>query len=148
MLNLKPGKDHIGVGGGVLIVNSKREILLKKRGKKSRNEIGFWEKAGGIIEYGEKVSDAVRREVREELGIEIDIFGYFPHTDHIIKNDKQHWVAFNYLAKIKKGIPKNMEPEKCDEIKWFSLDKLPKKIVQPTRESIKNYLSKNYISLK
>ena len=33
---LKAGKDYIGVGGGVLIFNKKGEVLLKKRGKKSK----------------------------------------------------------------------------------------------------------------
>ncbi|OGI32047.1 MAG: hypothetical protein A2343_02415 [Candidatus Moranbacteria bacterium RIFOXYB12_FULL_35_8] len=145
---LKPGKDYIGAGCGIMIINNKREILLKKRGKKSRNEIGWWEKTGGIIEYWEKAEKTVIRETKEELGIEVEIVGYFPHTDHIIKKDRQHWIGLNYLGKIKKGVPKNLEPEKCDEIRWFSLDNLPKKIVQPTKESIKNYLAGKYIKLK
>ena len=147
MAKLKPGEDFIGVGGGVLILNEKEEVLLKKRGKKSRNEIGWWEKSGGLIEYGEKAIPAIKREVKEELDIEIEMVGYFPHTDHIIKKEGQHWVALNYLAEIKKGIPKNLEPHKCEELRWFSLKKLPKKIVQPTRESIKNYLAGKYIKL-
>jgi len=145
--NLKPGKDHIGVGAGVLILNDNDEVLLKKRGQKSRNEIGWWEKSGGLIEFGEKILPAVRREVKEELNVEIEIIGYFPHTDHIITRENQHWVAINYLAKIKRGKLKNMEPHKCEELKWFNLDRLPKKIVQPTRESIRNYLAKRYIEL-
>ena len=146
---LKPGKDYVGVGGGVLIVNKNGdEVLLKKRGKESRNEVGFWEKTGGMIDYWEKAEKAMKRETREELGVEIDIIGYFPHTDHIIPRDKQHWIGLNYLGIIKKGIPKNMEPKKCDEIRWFPIKKLPKKTVQPVRESVKNYLEGKYIKLK
>lgn len=145
---LKPGTDYVGVGGGVLIINKKNEVLLKKRGHKSRNEVGWWEKTGGMIDYGERAIAAMKRETREELGIEVEIVGYFPHTDHIIKKDCQHWVGLNYLGFIKKGIPKNMEPGKCDEIRWFPINKLPKKVVQPVRESIKNYLTGRYIKLK
>jgi len=144
---LKPGKDYIGVGGGVLIFNAKKEVLLMKRGNNSKNEVGYWNKTGGAVEYGEKVIDAIKRETREEAGIEIDIWGYLPHSDHIIKKDGQHWIGFNYLAYVKSGEARNMEPHKFDDVKWFSLDKLPRKLAQPTRESVKNYLKKNYIKL-
>jgi ADP-ribose pyrophosphatase YjhB (NUDIX family) len=145
---LKPGKDYIGVGGGVLIFNKKGEVLLKKRSKKSRNEIGKWEKPGGGIDFGECSIKAMRREIKEETDIDINIWGLLPHTDHILKKEKQHWLALNYLAKIKSGIAKNTEPDKCDELKWFLLDKLPKKLANPTKESIKNYLKGKYIKLK
>jgi len=146
MKKLKPGHDYIGVGGGVLIFNKKGEVLLKKRSKNSRNEIGFWEKPGGAIEYGEKSAQAMKREIKEEVNLNIKIWGLLSHTDHIV--DGQHWMALNYLADaVAENKLKNMEPEKADELEWFNLKKLPKKIAQPTRESIMNYLKKKYIKL-
>lgn len=147
MKKIKPGKDYIGVGGGVLVFNKNKEVLLMKRGKNSKNDVGLWNKLGGEVEYGEKVIDAMKRECREEAGIEIKIWGYLPHSDHIIKKDKQHWMGFNYLANLKSGTAKNMEPNKFDDVRWFSLKKLPRKLAQPTRESVKNYLAGKYIKL-
>lgn len=147
MKKLKPGKDFIGVGGGVLIFNKKKEVLLKKRSKKSRNEIGKWEKPGGTIDFGEYSVQAMKREIKEEVNANVDIWGLLPHTDHILKKEKQHWIALNYLANVKSDMIKNMEPDKCDELKWFSLNKLPKNLAQPTRESIKNYLKGKYIKV-
>lgn len=144
----KKGIDHIGVGGGVLILNDKGETLLMKRGKKVRNESGWWSKPGGGVEYGENAIDAMKREIKEELDIDIDVWGYTSHTDHIITKEKQHWIAFNYVAYIASGKPKNMEPEKCDEIAWFALDQLPKKTTQTTREPINDYLCGRYIDLR
>ena len=144
---LKAGKDYIGVGGGVLIFNKKGEVFLQKRGKNSRNEAGKWEKPGGQVEYGETAVKAMKREIKEEAGVQINVWGILPHTDHIIKKVNQHWVAFNYLANIKSGTAKNMEPHKFDEVGWFNLKKLPKKIAQPTREAIKNYKARKYIKL-
>jgi len=143
----KLGKDCIGVGGGILIFNKKGEIFLAKRGKNVTNQSGWWSKPGGGIEFGEKAKDAVEREIFEEHGIKIKIWGLLPHTDYIIKNEGQHWLSVNYLADIKSGEPKIMEIDKCDEIGWFNLNKLPKKMVQNTKESIKNYLDKKYIKL-
>lgn len=145
---MKAGKDYIGVGGGVLIFNKNEEIFLMKRSKNSKNEVGYWNKVGGAVEYGETVVDMLKRETMEEVGIKIDIWGYLPHSDHIIKKDGQHWIGFNYLANVKSGEAKNMEPEKFDDVRWFSLDKLPRKLSQPTRESVKNYIAKKYIKLK
>lgn len=138
---LKPGVDYIGVGGGALIINDNNKTLLLKRGKHLRNESGFWQKPGGTIELGETVEDMIRRECLEEVGVEVEIVKFLCFTDHIIQADKQHWIAFNYLAKIKSGKPRNCEPDKHDEIKWFSFDKLPKKLSQPTREAIDLYLN-------
>lgn len=144
---MKAGKDYIGVGGGVLILNKKGETLLLKRSKNSKNEVGYWQKPGGAVDYGEKVIQSMKREVKEELGVDVDIFGYLPHSDHIIKKDKQHWVSFNYLGKIKSGKPKIMEPHKHDDLKWFSLKKLPSRANQATRESVENYLAGKFIKI-
>lgn len=148
MKKKKAGKDHVGVGGGILILNKKGEALLMKRGKKASNEVGYWTQPGGTIEFGEKAIEGLRREIKEELDVTIDIWGYLPHVDHIIKKENQHWIAIIYLAKIKSGTPKILEPHKCDEIRWFSLKKLPKKLTKSTSEPIKHYLAGKYIKLK
>jgi hypothetical protein len=44
---MKIGEDYIGVGGGILIFNQKEEILLLKRGIKSKNEVGLWQTRDG-----------------------------------------------------------------------------------------------------
>ncbi|MEA3323116.1 MAG: NUDIX domain-containing protein [Patescibacteria group bacterium] len=144
---LLQGKDYIGVGGGVLIVNDDGDVLLMKRGGDVRNESGWWSKPGGGVKFGETAIEAMKREMKEELDIEIEITGYLPHTDHIIESENQHWASFNFIAHITKGEPKNMETDKCDAVKWFALDHLPKKITQTTSEPIENYITKRYITL-
>lgn len=143
----KIGRDYIGVGGGVLIFNTDGEILLLKRGKYVRNEAGWWCKPGGTVEYGEKSMDAMKREIKEEVNLDIDIWGVLPNTDHILKEEGQHWLAVNFLATVRGGELKNMEPDKCDEVRWFALDDLPEKLTQTTKEPVQNYLDKKYIRL-
>jgi len=139
--NKKPGIDFIGIGCGALIINDKNETLLIKRTSKSQNEAGFWSKPGGTVEFNENVEDAVKREIKEELGVDIELVKFLGFTNHIIKPENQHWVAFSYLAKIIKGEPKNLEIEKIEEIKWFNLNNLPSNLTQTTSEPIKEYLS-------
>lgn len=147
MAKNKPGKDYIGVGGGVLILNKNKEMLLLKRGSTSKNEIGLWQKPGGALDFGEKAIAAMKREVFEETGLRIKIWGYLPHTDHIIKKDNQHWVAFNYLGDVSSGKAEIREKHKHSDIGWFAPDNLPKKINATTRESVRNYLAGKYIKL-
>lgn len=148
MREQKVGEDYIGVGGGVLIFNELGQVLLLRRGSKSKNEKGLWSKPGGQIDFGEKVAEAMKREIKEETDLEIELWGYLPHTDHIIGEDGQHWVAFNYLGRVVSGVAKIMEPEKCEELGWFDLDKLPDGLQQTTRESVENYLKEMYIKIQ
>ncbi len=139
----KASVDYIGVGVGGVIINEKNQVLLQLRGPKSRNEVGFWKLPGGEIEYGEKAKEALKREIKEELGIEIKIVKQLFCLDDILKKENQHWLVPFYLCKIKNGKPKNKEPGKISRIKWFKISKLPKKLALGTREVL-SLILKNY----
>lgn len=138
-IKMKKGIDYIGVAVGAMIFNDKGELFLSKRSKNCKNERGFWEVPGGGVEFGEKLEAAIRREMFEEYGIRIEILEQFPAVDHLIPNENQHWVPTTFLAKIKSGKPKIMEPEKCDEIGFFPLNKLPKPLSIVTKLDLKMY---------
>jgi len=128
---MKIGKDVIGVGTGAMIFNSQGKVLVTKRGEKARNEVGLWEFPGGKVEFGERRRDAIKREVLEEFGIVIDISERLNVQDHILTEEKQHWVSTSYIAKLMDGEPKIKEPDKCTEFRWLrlydiKLDKLSK----------------------
>ena len=129
---MRAGIDYIGVGVGAAIFNDKGEIFITKRGSKAKNERGKWEIPGGSVQFGETFEQAVKREIKEELGIEIKVLEMLKIWDHIIPEDKQHWVAPTYICKIIKGTPKIKEPDKCEAIGWFTpseAEKLPLSII-------------------
>lgn len=137
---MKKGIDYIGVSVGAMIFNDKNELFLAKRSQQCRNEKGFWEAPGGSVEFGEKLIDAIRREMREEFAMQIKIITQFPAADHILLKEKQHWVPTTFLVSIKNdNNPKIMEPEKCDEIGWFSLNNLPSPLSVITKLDLKYY---------
>lgn len=121
---MKKGVDYIGVGIGAIIINDDGKFLLAKRGKKAKNERGKWEFPGGGVEFGERMRDSIVREIMEELNIVIEPLEHLPPIDHIIPQDKQHWVTSIFISRIIRGIPTIMEPGKCDEIGWFSIDEI------------------------
>ena len=126
-----------------MIINDRGELFLSKRSQSVKNERGCWETPGGSVEFGEKLADAVQREMKEEYGVEIEILEQFPAEDHLIPNENQHWVATTFLAKLKKGQkPRIMEAEKCDEIGWFPLDNLPAPLSIITKLDVKHHENK------
>lgn len=144
---MKPGKDFIGVGGGALIINNKNQVLLIRRTGKSQGGLGnIWARPGGAIEFGETVEDGIKREIKEELNIDIELFGpkTFENDIREEKGIKKHWIAFAYFSKIVSGELKNLEPEKHDKIEWFDLNSIPENTADFTKkhiEELKKYLS-------
>lgn len=137
---MQKGIDYIGVSAGAIIFNNKEKIFLSKRSHNVKNEKGHWETPGGSVEFGETLEQAVRREIMEEYGAEIEILEQWPAGDHIIPAEKQHWVATTFLAKFKEGQePRIMEPEKCDAIGWFTLDNLPQPLSIITKIDLEHY---------
>ena len=137
---MKPGLDYIGISVGALIFNKKGEILLCKRSQNAKNERGCWEAPGGAVEFGETLVSAIKREMKEELEIELVIEKQLPAADHILPLEHQHWVPSSFICHIKgKKTPKIMELEKCDAIGWFSLKKLPSPLSVITKIDLKRY---------
>ncbi len=120
------GVDYIGVGVGALIENNEGKYFLSLRGNEVRNEPGKWEFPGGGVEFGEKLKDSTKREMKEEYDIEIEVIELLDIDDHIIPEEKQHWVSPIYICKIISGEPKIMEPDKCEQIGWYTIDEIEK----------------------
>lgn len=123
---MKKGIDYIGVGSGAIIINREGKFFLAKRGNDCRNEIGKWDFPGGSIEFGERVEDGIVREIKEEHDFDIEVMELLEVCNHIIPEEKQHWVSPTFLCRVKNGEPKICEPDKCDEIGWFSLGEIEK----------------------
>jgi len=72
--------QSIAIGVGAVIFRGD-EVLIIKRGKAPF--LGQWSIPGGGLEFGEKVTDAVIREVREETGLEVKLIGLLDVFDAI-----------------------------------------------------------------
>jgi len=137
---VKRGIDYIGVGIGAIITDNRGRLFLARRGIKAKNERGLWEFPGGSVEFGETMAAALRREMREEFGIEIIVGKLLDVVDHILKEERQHWISPTFLCTIAAGEPHIMEPEKCAEIGWFPPDAVPKELTQISCENLSHYL--------
>lgn len=103
----------------VVIRNDEGKVLLALRGS-YRGESGVWENVGGEISEGETKEDAVRRECREGIGVElVDLKETYTREFQ----GKETWEVTVFMAKPI-GEPKIMEPEFCADLKWFALEEL------------------------
>jgi len=141
---MKRGIDYIGVGVGAIVVDSTGKLFLAKRGPGAKNERGLWEFPGGSVEFGEKLVDALKREMQEEYDIQIEVGELLDVVDHILVSEGQHWVSPTFICKISKGEPVIMEPCKCSEIGWFDLAEVPEDLTMITRENFIHYQKKYF----
>jgi len=110
-------------GCGAAILDETGRLLLIQRLRQP--EAGAWGLPGGKIDFGEAAKDTARREIAEELGIEIEILGLACIAETIDGGDGRHWIAPVYDARLVSGEPRIMEPEKHGGWGWFALDALP-----------------------
>lgn len=95
---------HPLVGVGALIFRRDR-ILMAQRGKEPLK--GWWSLPGGALETGESLADGVRREVREETGLEIRPLGVLEIFERIMRDahgvPEYHYVLIDYICRITGG---------------------------------------------
>lgn len=122
-----PGIDYIGVTTPFYCNDGKGRFFLHKRSKNCRDEVGMWDPGSGQLEFGLTLEENVLKEVEEEYGCQGTIQEQLPvHSIFRRHKDKDtHWLAVPFFILINPKKAVNNEPEKIDEIGWFSLEDLP-----------------------
>ena len=92
-----PARPLVGVGA---VVWDGARVLLERRGQPPGQ--GSWSLPGGLVDVGETAEDAVRREVREECGIEVTVGPVLGIFEPIVRDPdgrvRYHYVVVDYLA--------------------------------------------------
>jgi len=121
------------------------EILLSRRYQTGYRD-GEYGLPAGHIENMEFASTTAIREILEEVGVEIEPKNLIPA--HIMHRhcDNHARIDFFFSAKTWTGDLINTEPNKCDQIEWFSIDNLPEKTIPYVREAIEKWNSGKFYS--
>lgn len=124
---MKRGVDYIGVNCVFWCHDAAGRILMHKRSANCRDERGNWDCGAGAMEFGETFEETVRREVMEEYGVEPLAIEYIATGNVLREHDGKttHWIKNTHWVLIDPAGVKNNDPEKIDEISWFTFDSLP-----------------------
>lgn len=125
------------IGVGAAIVRDGRLLLVRRL---RAPEIGCWSFPGGKIDWMEPVETALRREIREEIGLDLGSVSLLCVTDQIDPAAGTHWVAPVYLAMQARGEPANLEPEKHAAVAWCDPAALPSPLSLAVREALPHLL--------
>jgi NADH pyrophosphatase NudC (nudix superfamily) len=117
-----------------LIIDDDRVLLSKRAIEPFKGE---WDTIGGFLEKGEHPEEGLRREVKEETGLDVEIIkmlGFFMDT----YGGEDSTLNIAYLATIKSGEPKPADD--VAELKWFSKNELPKVAFKNGQEMLKAWI--------
>jgi len=133
-----PSRPVLGVGA--LILDAGR-VLLVERGREPL--AGCWSLPGGAVETGERLEDALKREVFEETGLRVSPEAIATVFERIIPNSapdsdapcEYHYVLIDFYCRIESG---ELRPgDDSRRVDWFEIDSLETlAITEGTREVI------------
>ncbi len=104
MTNDRRYPRHPLLGVGALVFRGSR-ILMAQRGKEPLK--GLWSLPGGLVETGESLADAIRREMREETGLEVQPVRVLEIFERIMRDSagapEYHYVLIDYICRVTGG---------------------------------------------
>jgi len=113
--------DRPLVGVGAVAIRDGKILLIKRAFEPGA---GKWSVPGGIVEVGEKLSDACIRETEEETGLQVEVLELINVFDMIDKDEegkvKYHYILVDFLVKPVGG-EERLSKETAD-MKWVTRD--------------------------
>lgn len=122
------GVNFVGISVVYFCHDGKGKFVMAKRSKNCRDEQGRWDIGAGGLEYGDTAEETLRKEIKEEYCANVLGFEFIGYRDVFREHQgkQTHWIALDFKALINPDQTKIGEPHKFDEIKWFTLNSLPK----------------------
>lgn len=118
---LYPSQPLVGIGA-VIICDGR--ILLEKR--KYDPGRGRWSIPGGLVDLGEKVEEAVIREVKEETALDVDNPEHIDVVNNVVLDEKgrvkYHFIIIDFFVKLKGGLLKAASD--AAELEWVPLNEV------------------------
>jgi len=112
----------VGVGG--VVVHRNRALLIRRGSEPLKGE---WSIPGGMLELGEELAEGVRRELKEETGLEVEPLEIVAAFDRITRQGKRvkyHYVIVDYVCRLKRG---RLKPASdVVDARWARREDLPK----------------------
>lgn len=126
---------------GLIVSDNKILLILRNAGQ----EIGKWALIGGIVDWNETVEEAMLREVKEEIGVNIKIVKLLGvYSDPTRDPNNTQTIALAYLLKLHDENFK-LQKEEIKDVKWYPLNELPENMAFDHRKIIEDYIKNHEI---
>ncbi len=118
---VKLNRGPLLVTSAILVHNS--EVLIAQRKQETELEPSKWEFPGGKVEHGESPEDCIKREIREELNLEISVQSLYHLTSHVYETPaaRIHVVLLFYLCRLDAGDLRLLDVQ---DAKWVAISDL------------------------
>jgi len=120
------------VGVGVYIIKDNTLLMGLRKGTHGE---GDWCPPGGHLEAGESWEKCAMRETEEESGLIVKNVRLGTVTNDIFEKDDKHYITIAMVADYAGGEPERLEPNKCLEWRWFTMDDLPENLFVPVKNA-------------
>lgn len=124
---------------GAILINEDNKILLQKRCNTGYMD-GMYAIVSGHLEKNESMLSGIIREVKEEIGVELSS-DKVEFVCIIRRGDNDDYINSYFKCDNFAGDVKNMEIDKCTELKWFNINELPDNIIPNDKRAIKNMIN-------
>ena len=125
-----------------VIADGAGRVLLGRRAREPY--AGMWEVPGGFVELGEHPADAARREIREELGLDLTLTGLV--GIYVARSGRGQWLEVTvYLGEVS-GEP-HPDPTEVLECRWFARDEVPEVMAADHRQRVEDWWAGRAVAL-
>lgn len=108
------------VGVGAVAILNGESVLLVKRGHEPSK--GLWSLPGGRVVHGETLAEALRREIREETGLEVEVGEVAGIVERHYPEQGLHYVIIDYFVTVIGG--KLRAGEDAEDARWVPLNEI------------------------
>lgn len=123
------------------VENGEEYTLLQKRFHTGLLDGKYDVSCSGHLEKDETLKEAVIRETKEEIGIDIKKEDLNSVSTIHAKFSDAEYLLVSFHTSVYAGIPKIMEPGKCNELKWVPINELPEEIIDTRKIMIEDYVN-------
>jgi 8-oxo-dGTP diphosphatase len=110
--------DRPQIAVGAIVIHDDALLMVQRANDPGK---GLWSLPGGRVEHGEFLADALRREVKEETGLEVEVGELAGILE--VPGDDLHYVILDYHAEVT-GSPEPKANGDAGDVAWVPLDRV------------------------